>query len=127
MIHGHVVGLQMRVNVPFRLPAQPDVAIEFVIDTGFQGELTLPRAAVAALGLSAFQQIVANLADGRNVRTAAHLATILWDGVEREVAVLALGARPLLGTGLLQGYALHTRFIDGAAVIIEKSTQSNDW
>jgi predicted aspartyl protease len=35
VIHGRIVGLQARVAVTFRRAGQPDLAIEFVVDTGF--------------------------------------------------------------------------------------------
>ena len=41
MIHGTVVGLQARMSVLVRLEDKSDVEIEFVIDTGFEGFLTL--------------------------------------------------------------------------------------
>jgi len=44
MIVGRVTDLQGRVEITFRLPGQPDRTM----DTGFQGELALPPAAVAA-------------------------------------------------------------------------------
>lgn len=118
MIEGRVSGLQARVDVIFRLTGQPDLQIECVIDTGFEGALTLPPAAVAALGLPYLTELTANLADNTSIRTDVHLATIVWDGVEREVAVLALGERPLLGTALLDGYRLEVTFTDGGAVQI---------
>ena len=51
MTFGTVVGLQALVDVTFGLPSQPDIEIECVIDTGYEGALALPPEAVAALGL----------------------------------------------------------------------------
>ena len=59
----------------------------------FAGALTLSPDAVAALGLPFFQEIDANLANDADVKTAVHIATIVWDGREMEVAVLAMGRR----------------------------------
>jgi clan AA aspartic protease len=78
VIRGRVVGLQIRADVIFRLPNQPDMAIEFVIDTGFEGALTLPPAAIATLGLPLLTDIHAKLADKSRRKVNAHLATILW-------------------------------------------------
>jgi clan AA aspartic protease len=102
--------------VAFRLPGRPDFRIEFVIDTGFAGALTLPAAAIAALGLPFFQQIDASLADNASIKADAHLATIVWEGVDTDVAVLSIGLRPLLGTALLDGYRLTVDFEDGGSV-----------
>jgi len=107
------------VNVIFRLPNQPDFSIEFVIDTGFTDYLCLPQAAVALLGLPYLYDIYANLADNSSVTIPLHQAVIIWNGEEREVNVLATGRRPLLGTGLLQGYELNIQFTEGGLVTID--------
>lgn len=110
---------QAVVGVPFRVPGQPDFSLEFVVDTGFAGYLTLPPAAVAALGLPFLRRVSANLANDSTVLVSAHTATIVWDGAERDVQVLATGRRPLLGTLLLDGHELNIQFAGGGAVTIE--------
>jgi clan AA aspartic protease len=118
MMHGHVYGLQALIGIVFRLPDRSEVEIEFVIDTGFEGALTLPPAAVSALGLPFFQEMDANLANDSAIKTDVHIATILWRGREIEVAVLSLGRRPLLGTALLDGCHLGADFADNGLVAI---------
>jgi clan AA aspartic protease len=108
------------VAVPFRLPNRPDVAIEFVIDTGFTDFLCLPLEVVSVLGLPFQYNLRANLADNSNVVLPVHAATILWNGEERDVRLLATGARPLLGTALLDGYELVVQFTEGGLVTIEE-------
>jgi predicted aspartyl protease len=61
----------------------------------------------------------ANLADDTTVRTDVHVATIVWDGKEVDVVVLALGRRPLLGTALLAGKELVSQFIDSGLVTVD--------
>jgi predicted aspartyl protease len=51
--------------------------------------------------------------------TDVHRATIDWDGAVLDVAVLALGDRPLLGTALLDGYHLSVDFVAGGDVRIQ--------
>ena len=111
MIQGQVVGLQARVDVAIRRNGQPGLAIEFVVDTGFEGALALPSAAVAALGLPLHQRVVSKLADASSRLTDVCRATIDWDGAVLDVAVLAIGDRPLLGTALLDGYTLNVDFV----------------
>jgi clan AA aspartic protease len=106
-------------DVIFRLPGQPDLGIECVVDTGFEGELTLPPAAVAAMRLPYLTQLNAKLADGSAVATPVHVARIIWSGAERAITVLAMGSRPLLGTALLTGYHLEIDFEDGGLVRID--------
>ena len=121
MIQGTVVGLQARIGVIFRVPRQEDlIEIECVVDTGFEGFLTLPSAAIAQLGLPYLAQINANLADNSNVATDVYLATVVWKGVARDIAVLAMGRRPLIGTALLQNYHLSIDFCAGGTVLIDE-------
>jgi len=93
--------------------------MEFVIDTGFEGALTMPPEAVAALGLPFYQEMIANLADNSNIRVDVFRASILWNEEMQSVAVLATGNRPLLGTSLLVGYEVNIPFADGRTVTIE--------
>ena len=120
MINGSVVGLQAQIGIIFCLTGSPSLEIKCVIDTGFEGFLTLPPAAIATLGLSYVTRINANLADNSNIATDVYLATILWNGTERDVPVLAMGRRPLVGTGLLKDYHLGVDFRDGGTVAIEQ-------
>ncbi len=119
MIYGRVVGLQARVDVAVRRAGQPSLTIEFVVDASFEGALALPSAAVAALGLPRYQRIVSKLADASRTMTDVHRATIEWDGTVIDVAVLAIGDRPLLGTALLDGYTLCIDFVAAGDVRIQ--------
>lgn len=75
---------------------------------------------MATLKLPYVTRISANLADDSNVMTRLHLATIVWHGVEREVIVLAMGRRPLIGTALMEDYHLSVDFCEDGAVIIDE-------
>jgi clan AA aspartic protease len=77
VIYGSVAGLQARIGVISRLPERPDIEIQCVVDTGFEGFLTLPPAAIAELGLSYLIKINANLANNSSVETDVYLATIV--------------------------------------------------
>ena len=120
MINGTVVGLQAQISVVLCLTEIPNIEIKFVVDTGFEGFLTLPSAAIAKLGLTYLTQINANLANNSNVSTDVFLATILWNGIQRNVAVLAMGRRPLVGTALLQDYHLGIDFREGGTVSVNE-------
>ncbi|GBE95546.1 clan AA aspartic protease [Nostoc cycadae] len=120
MIHGTVVGLQARINLIFCLSQSSSIEIEFVVDTGFEGYLTLPSAVITELVLPYLARIDANLADNSNVPVNVHLATILWKGTEQNVAVLAMGSRPLIGTALLEDSHLSIDFYDGGTVIVDE-------
>jgi clan AA aspartic protease len=119
-MRGTVVGLQPHIELAIRLPNRPDLRMEFVLDTGFEGALTLPPPAVAALGLPPYSQLRAKLADGSSVKVDAHTALIVWDGQEVQVVVLAMSGRPLLGTALLGGHNLNADFMDGGTLVLSR-------
>lgn len=118
MMQGMTQRRRATLPITFRLPGQPDLALEFVIDTGFTEYLTLPAAAVAAMRLPFVRATDANLADGSTVTMNTHRATILWEGSERQVSVLATGRRPLLGTALLDDHDLYVRFQEGGPLTV---------
>lgn len=109
MIHGTVVRLQAQISVILRLLERADVEIECIVDTGFEGFLTLPPSVVADLDLPYLININANLADNSSV-----------EGVERNVAVLAMGRRPLIGTALLEDYHLSIDFCEDGTVLVDE-------
>ncbi|MEH1784735.1 MAG: clan AA aspartic protease [Nostoc sp.] len=120
MIHGTVVGLQARMSVIILPPEGSGVEIECVIDTGFEGFLTLPPSVIAALGLPYLININANLANNSTVETDVYLATVIWNSVERNIAALAMGRRPLIGTALLEDYHLSIDFCEGGTVLVDE-------
>src|SRR5882757_185424 len=87
-----------------RLPVQnlrgQEQAVEAVIDTGFNGYLTLPPDLVADLGLPFRRNGRAVLGDGSEVTFDIHEAVVLWDGRLRRIAVDVADTNPLLGMGL---------------------------
>ena len=120
MINGRITEGKATIPVIFRLPSQPDFSVDFVIDTGFNDYLTLPIQAVNMMNLPLYSSITARLADGSEVLLSVHLATIIWDDVEKVVPVLASGYKPLLGVALMEGYHLEVDFEDNGLVSLEK-------
>lgn len=90
-----------------------------VVDTGFNRFLTLPPSLVAELDLPfvGVSQVV--LAGGSEEMLDMHSATVLWDGVPRDVDVLVADTTPLVGMSLLDGYELHVQVREGGRVVIE--------
>ncbi|BAY95247.1 MULTISPECIES: clan AA aspartic protease [unclassified Tolypothrix] len=120
MMKGRLVDGKAIAPVIFRLPGQPDFSLDFVIDTGFNGYLTLPVQAISAMNLPLYSSTPIKLADGSEALSAIHFATVVWDDVEKVVLVLASGYKPLLGTAMLEGYHLEIDFVDNGLVSLEK-------
>jgi clan AA aspartic protease len=120
VISGTVTDRHATVTLRFLLANGSTVPIEFVIDTGFTGELCLPLEAVSLMGLTFRHDTFANLADNREVSLPLHEASVLWDGIERDVLVIATGRRPLLGTAMLDEQELVIQFTEGGLVTIDE-------
>lgn len=120
MINGTVVGLQARMSITLYPPGRVAVEIECVVDTGFEGFLTLPTTVVEDLALPYLAPIDANLADNSRIVTSVHQGIVLWNGVERVIPVLAMGRRPLLGTALLEDCHLGIDFYEGGTVLVDE-------
>ncbi len=120
MIYGKVNANQ-EVIIPLQVHGQNGGTedIEAALDTGFTGFLTLPSALVTTLQLPFWETSEFTLGDGSRVAFNVYVATVLWEGQEREVFVLTAEGAPLVGMSLLNGFRLTVDVVDGGAVTIE--------
>ena len=118
MKQGIVKGSHANVNVTFLLSDNSRIPIEYVVDTGFAGFLTLPLAAAKQMQLMSRFDMRANLADDSDIEIPVYRATIVWNGQLRDVRVLPMGKRPLLGMALLEGNEINMKCIEQGAVTI---------
>ena len=93
--------------------------IEAVVDTGYEGFLTLPAAVVAELDLPFLHLRWVTLADDTEVDLDVHDATILWDGQSIDVEADVAGSTPLIGMLLMDGYRLTVDVEVGGDVFIQ--------
>jgi clan AA aspartic protease len=78
--------------------------LDMIVDSGFNGELTLPAPLIAKLGLKRRGIRDNLLADGSIMSAKTYTGEILWFGVKRRVLVQATDSdEGLLGTQLFQG------------------------
>lgn len=96
-----------------------ELALDVVIDTGYSFFLTLPAATVATLRLKQVATGRLILADGSVISSETCTATVIWDGVARNIYVDVLDTSPLIGVSLMKGYELTTRFIAGETVTLK--------
>jgi len=90
-----------------------------VIDTGFSGYLTLPSSTITGLQLPFLSSRVYSLGNNAQANFDIYKATLLWDGQDRDIEVLASEAHPLVGMSLLKGLRITIDAVDGGEVRIE--------
>ena len=119
MINGHVtVYREAVISLSVEGSEGQSKEINAVIDTGFNGFLTLPASLIQELGLVWRRRGRAMLADGSESLFDIYEATITWDGRPRRIAVDEVNSDPLIGMSLLYGYELTVQVVDGGRVII---------
>jgi clan AA aspartic protease len=104
----------------------PKIAIDAVIDTGFTSFLSLPLAIITDLGLPWHYRDVGTLGDGSEVVFELYKASIIWDGQNQMIDVVASDAEPLVGMSLLYGYDLCIRAVEGGSVTVKPISEDTD-
>jgi clan AA aspartic protease len=107
-------------------PAGQDQEIEAVIDTGFDGWLSLPSTIIAQLGLRWRRRGRALLADGSESIFEIYEATVDWDGELRRIPVDQAETFPLVGMSLLEGYELSVQIQRGGNVTLRALSPSKN-
>ncbi|MGH9854688.1 MAG: clan AA aspartic protease [Blastocatellia bacterium] len=93
--------------------------VEAVIDTGFNGYLTLPNHLISLLNLPFAGNRSATLGDGSAVVLDVYFATVSWHGQDRDVLTLQAEGGALVGMSLLYGSRLSLEVVDDGDVVIE--------
>ena len=93
--------------------------VNTVIDTGFDGFLSLPSDIIARLGLSWRTSNVATLGDGSKTLFDFYTGTVIWDGQYRMIDIAESETEPLLGLAMLRGYRLQAENVRGGIVKVE--------
>ena len=104
-----------------RGPHSREAVVPAVVDTGFDGWLTLPAALVARLGLTRRGRVPALLAGGSHALFDIYAAMVVWDGHTRPVLVGVAEGTSLIGMSLLEGHQLTVDVRDGGEVAIVAS------
>ena len=93
-------------------------AIQFILDTGFTGQLLLLNRYLDRLGLSITEWIDARPATGEFVRVPYAEATVVWRGTQRRAEILQLDSEPLLGMEFLWNHRITMDAVTDGAVSI---------
>ncbi|MBD2603317.1 clan AA aspartic protease [Scytonema hofmannii FACHB-248] len=91
-----------------------------IVDTGFNGWLSLPPSLIAELGLIWKRRGRAILGDGSECIFNVYEAVVLWDGAILTIPIDEADSEPLIGMSLMEGYQLTIQAIDGGRVELNK-------
>lgn len=119
MITGVVQNHQAVVPLVLHDDSGYQFTLDFVLDTGFDGQLTLTPSATAPLSLSLEYPVLAEMADGSMTFLDAVAVFVHWDGLDRKVRALVSSGDTLIGMSLLDGHDVHLEVTDGGLVSIE--------
>jgi clan AA aspartic protease len=101
-------------------PLGDRISIDGLVDTGFDGWISLPSRIITLLKLPWRRRGRAELADGSEHVFDIHEATVEWDGQLRRVPVDAVESIPMLGMALLHNQELRIEVQPGGTVVIER-------
>lgn len=107
-------NLEAAVHLQVRGPGGREQDTEAVIDTGFNGFLTVSSALVRRLGLLRIGRSRVRLASGQEEVLDLYEIEVLWDGQWRTVETDAL-----VGMSLAYGYSVYVVVIESGRVVIE--------
>ena len=94
-------------------------SVEFILDTGFDGDLALPSNVLRQLDARPLFLSVRALGDGTLLECPVYQLDLDWNEEARTVEIISLEHNPLIGTMLLEGYHLDVDMTEGGEVVIE--------
>jgi clan AA aspartic protease len=91
-----------------------------IVDTGFNGWLSLPPDLITQLNLNWKRRGRAILGDGSECVFNVYEAVIFWDGDLLIIPVDEADSEPLVGMSLMEGYQLIVQVFEGGSVELSK-------
>ena len=91
-----------------------------IIDTGFNGWLSLPPDLIARLNLKWKRRGRAILGDGSECVFNVYEAVVVWDGDRVTIPIDEADSEPLVGMSLMEGFQLMVQVFEGGNVEICK-------
>ena len=91
-----------------------------IVDTGFDGWLSLPPDLIAQLNLKWKRRGRAILGDGSECVFNVYEAIVIWDGDPLTIPVDEADSDPLIGMALMEGYQLTVQVFEGGLIELSK-------
>lgn len=112
--------IEPRVNLTVLGPNNRIYDGEFIIDTGYSGEIILPLDIARELNLVQGDDISVTLGDGTTDNYSTYTARIEWHGLRRNVSVTSVGSEALVGMRLLRDSNFSVDATPGGTVTISE-------
>ncbi len=97
-----------------------DIGLDAIIDTGFDGFLSLPPDTVSLLKLDYFDREETSVFGGLTVEFDTFLGAVEFAGEGRGIVICATDNPPLIGMSLLYGLQLTVETVDGGEVTLAR-------
>ena len=91
-----------------------------IVDTGFNGWLSLPPDLITELGLKWKRRGRAILGDGSECVFNVYEAVLVWDGKFLTIPVDEADSEPLIGMSLMEGYQLTVQVFEEGLVELNR-------
>ena len=119
MITGKVKSsLQGTITLELKGDEGQSEVIEALVDTGYNGYLTLPLAILQRLNAPFYNSGFATLADGSRIPVNSYLVRVVWDGTEKIVTADEAEGIPLIGMELMLDYVVTVEAWNGGQVTV---------
>ena len=93
-----------------------------IVDTGFNGWLSLPPDLIDGLNLKQKIRGRAILGDGSECVFNVYEAIVVWDGAYMTIPIDEADSEPLVGMSLMEGYQLTVQVLEEGSVEIRKGS-----
>ncbi|WP_392535839.1 clan AA aspartic protease [Nostoc sp. C117] len=121
MITGFVnIEFEPIIPLPIRRADGKVFTQDAIVDTGFNGWLSLPPDLIAELNLKWKRRGRAILGDGSECVFNVYEAIVIWDDTFLTIPVDEANAEPLVGMSLMEGYQLTMQVFEGGLVELGK-------
>ncbi len=118
MILGHVRDRFARITL--LLPGlDGPLSVEFLVDTGFDGDLSLPLSLISRMETSYAASRRVRLADGYESNQGYRQIMLSWDEDTIPIKVLIVETNPLIGVLLMENYLLQAEMQEEGEVSLE--------
>lgn len=121
MIAGRVRGeIDAVIPITVRSRLQSSLAIDAVVDTGFDGFLSLPPNSISSLALLQTAEVFVQLANGCEDKMRGFEAEVDWDETRISIEVAEVDCEPLIGMRMMRGFRLTVDVLDNGTVTVER-------